>query len=142
MTARITTMLLLATLAMSLLAVVFAPLPEALAVTADGDETATRGAENFDLDGLIDRVSSTRAIGFLTKLSLKRDIDRFESDLKKYHAQTGKLTLAQLEERYNLMVNNLMVLVQDKDAALARDIADARGYLWAKLADAAEYSKL
>ncbi len=34
------------------------------------------GADDFDLNVLISRVSQSRALGFLTKLSLKRDVDR------------------------------------------------------------------
>jgi hypothetical protein len=93
------------------------------------------GGNGFDLDGLIERVSETKAIGFLTKLSLKRDVDKFESDLKAYYAKKSSSKLDKLRARYNLMVNNLLVMVQKNDTKLAQDITSARDHLWAMLAD-------
>ena len=43
------------------------------------------GADDFDLNALISRVSQSRALGFLTKLSLKRDVDRLLENVRKYH---------------------------------------------------------
>lgn len=55
------------------------------------DDTNT--GDGFDLNVLIDRVSNSKALGFLTKLSLKRDIDRFLDNVGRYHKGAGDLSL-------------------------------------------------
>lgn len=106
------------------------------------DPGRSDSGDDFDLNALIDRVSGTKAIGFLTKLSLKRDIDRFLDDVRKYHKGTGDLSLEQLRERYDVLVHNLVVLVQDKDQDLVKSIDDGRDKLWALLADENKFETL
>lgn len=98
--------------------------------------------DDFDLDSVISRVTSSKAIGFFTKLSLKNDIDRFLADVKKYHAGKGNLTLDQLREQYDALVHNLVTLVQDKDDELVKSIDDGRDKLWAMLADEKKFATL
>jgi len=86
-------------------------------------------------------VGDSKAIGLLTKLSLKREIDTFKADLKAVH-DGSKGTLAQMHERYDLMVNKLMTLLQAKDPGLAKEIADARAFLWSKLADPNQFKRM
>lgn len=98
--------------------------------------------EAVDLDALTSKLADTKALGLFTKLSLKREVDAFEKDVQTYHQHKGDSTLDQLEERYELMVDKLLVLIQDKDQALAQDIQQARAQVWAKLADPDEFAKL
>jgi hypothetical protein len=102
---------------------------------ADGDG-------DIDLDDLAKRVGDSKAIGLLTKLSLKHEIDGFKTDLKAVHDGVGKSTLTQMRERYDLMVHKLMTLLQAKDPGLAKEISEARNFLWAKLADPREFRKM
>ena len=102
---------------------------------ADGDG-------DIDLDDLIKRVGDSKAIGLLTKVSLKREIDAFKADLKAVHDGATKSTLAQLHERYDLMVHKLMTVLQAKDPGLAREISEARNFLWSKLADPNEFRRM
>lgn len=102
---------------------------------ADGDG-------DVDLDDLVKRIRDSKAIGLLTKLSLKREIERFERDLQAFYDGVGKSTLAELHERYDLLVHKLVTLLQGKDPGLARDISRARDPLWAKLTDADEVRRL
>ena len=102
---------------------------------ADGDG-------DIDLDDLAKRVGDSKAIGLLTKLSLKREIEVFKVDLKAVHDGASKSTLTQMRERYDLMVHKLMTLLQAKDPGLAKEIAEARNFLWAKLADPKEFRKM
>ena len=55
---------------------------------ADGDG-------DVDLDDLAKRIGDTKAIGLLSKLSLKREIDGLENDLRAFHDGVAKSTLAQ-----------------------------------------------
>ena len=102
---------------------------------ADGDG-------DVDLDDLIKRISDSKAIGLLTKISLKREIDGFKADLKAVHDGASKSTLTQLHERYDLLVHKLMTLLQPKDPGLASEISEARNFLWAKLADPNEFRRM
>jgi hypothetical protein len=102
---------------------------------ADGDG-------DIDLDDLVKRISDSKAIGVLTKLSLKHEIDAFKADLKALHDGATKSTLAQLHQRYDLLVHKLIGLLQAKDPGLAREVAQARNFLWAKLADPKEFRRM
>lgn len=97
---------------------------------------------DFDLDGLIHRVTKSKALGFLTKLSLKQEIDRLLESIRQYHNGTGNDSLEQLHERYDLMVHKLVTLVQNKDEELVKSIDDGRDKLWAILADEHKFAKL
>lgn len=100
------------------------------------------GSDDFDLNTLIDRVAGSKALGFLTKLSLKRDIDRFLDSVRDFHKGTGDASLDQLRERYDALVHSLVVLVQDKDEELVKTIDDGRDKLWALLADEEKFKTL
>jgi len=102
---------------------------------ADGDG-------DVDLDDLARRIADSKAVGLLTKLSLKREIDALERDLKSFHDGAVKSTLDQLHERYDLLVHKLMSLLQEKDPKLARDVSGARDPLWTKLADPNEFRRM
>jgi hypothetical protein len=101
---------------------------------ADGDG-------DVDLDDLAKRIGDSKGVGLLTKLSLKREIDGLERDLKSFH-DSANGTLDKLHERYDLLVHKVMSLLQDKDPKLARDVSGARDLLWSKLADPNEFRRL
>ena len=90
------------------------PIPDADLPIGDVD-----GDGDVDLDDLVSRISDSKAIVFLTNLSLKRDIDGFERALKSFHDGDAKSTLAKLHERYDLLVHKLLSLLQEKDPELA-----------------------
>ena len=116
-----------------------------LAITsiAIAQQNVSSGSDDdFDLDQIINRVTSSKALGFFTKLSLKKDIDGFLADVKKYHDGRGDLTLDQLHEQYDALVHNLVTLVQNKDEELVRYIDDGRDKLWGMLADHEKFATL
>jgi hypothetical protein len=98
---------------------------------------------NVDLAELEARLRSTDAIGFLTKLSLKGQIDDLLDAFAAYHAerQDGLVPgaaddpLAGLRERFNLLLMKVLSLVQDQDEELFRMIATSREALWRTLTD-------
>ena len=105
-----------------------------------GSVDSDRG-EDFNLEALVDRISHSKALGFLTKLSLKLDIDGFLKMIREYHDKGGgEYSLEQLHERYDVMVHKLVVLLQDKDEELVKSIDDGRDKLWAMLADAKKFA--
>ncbi len=102
---------------------------------ADGDG-------DIDLDDLVKRISDSKAMGMFTKLTLKREIDALKRDLKAFHDGGSKSALEKLHERYDVLVHKLMTLLQEKDPGLAREVAQARTFLWTKLTDPNEFRRL
>lgn len=100
------------------------------------------GHDDLDLDALVDRVSHSKALGFLTKLSLKGDIDGFLKKMREYHDKSGDSSLEQLQERYDVMVHKLVTLLQDKDQELVKSIDDSRDKLWAMLSDSKKFAEM
>jgi hypothetical protein len=134
---RLLALLLLAAAAMPSVGVMSAAAAPAAIPIGDAD-----GDGDIDLDDLFKRLGDSKAVGVLTKISLKREIDELERDLKAFHDGTVKSTLDKIHERYDLLVHKLMSLLQSKDPGLARDIARSRDLLWSKLADPSEFKRL
>lgn len=96
----------------------------------------------LDLDSLEKRLRETRAIGFFTKLSLKNQVDDLLEQFRRFHEGRGEKLLAELRERYDLLLLKVLSLLQDRDPSLARDISASREALWALLADPTAFSRL
>lgn len=133
---RIPTIRLITLVGLFLLAFSLLGLAQQAASTSNAD------GENFDLDGLVGRVSGSKSLGFFTKISLKRDIDQLLANIRDYHASAGHSTLQELRERYDVLVHKLVVLLQSKDEELVKSIDDGREQLWAVLADKEKFAKL
>jgi hypothetical protein len=114
-----------------------------VAALANGTESkspATAGESDFDVNKLADRLRASSAIGVFTKLALKNEVDDLLDAFRRFHAGQRDL-LAELRERFNLLLMKITSLLQDKDPKLSKDIFNAREVLWAKLVDPKEFSK-
>ena len=89
----------------------------------------------LDLRTLEQRLKETSAIGVLTKLSLKNQVDDLVARFKAFHDGSRPPTLAELRPAFELLLMKVLSLLQDKDAALARDIDASRNAIWGVLAD-------
>ncbi len=85
------------------------------------------------LEELIDRFAKTKAIGVFTKLSLQTNVTRLRNSFTDYHQGKQPPSIEELRERFDLMVQEMMILVQDKDPELARDLYTSRLLLWSYL---------
>jgi len=92
-------------------------------------------AAPLDLRTLEQRLKDTAAIGVLTKLSLKNQVDDLVARFKTYHAGARPPTLAELKPSFDLLLMKVLSLLQDKDSALARDINASRDAIWGVLTD-------
>ncbi len=110
--------------------VVFAALNFAIPVFA-----ASHDPTGVDFDELTQRLTETDAVGIFTKLSIKGKIDKLYRDLKTFHAGSSSTGLNDIKERFELMIQGIVLMVQSKDPELARDMAAARESIWAMLAD-------
>ena len=92
-------------------------------------------AAPLDLRTLEQRLKDTAAIGVLTKLSLKNQVDDLVARFKTYHAGARPPTLTELKPSFDLLLMKVLSLLQDKDSALARDINASRDAIWGVLTD-------
>jgi len=95
--------------------------------------------EIVDLEILGDMLAKTKAVGFLTKLGLKKDINKVLGRLEKYHDGGGPYTLEQLEEQYNLLLMKISAHLQDKDLTTHRHLCNAWLVIWEDLQDPAYF---
>lgn len=96
---------------------------------------AKQAAPAMDLKVLEQRLKATDAIGVLTKLSLKNQVDDLVARFKAFHDGKRPPTLPELRPSFDLLVMKVLALLQDKDPRLASDIHASREALWSVLAD-------
>ena len=97
------------------------------------DESSSEGS--FDLTRLEAGLRSTKSVGVFTKLSIAGEVKRLLKDLHAYHEGNQELTLDELRVHYDLLINKILLLTQDKDPSLAREVVATRETLWLTLAD-------
>lgn len=94
----------------------------------------------LDLASLKKRLRETEALGFFTKLSLKNQVDDLVEQFRAFHEGRGRPRLAELRERYDLLLLKVLSLLQESDPPLACDISASRETLWNLLADPAKFT--
>jgi hypothetical protein len=102
---------------------------------------ATPAAAPLDLKSLEARLRQTKAIGVLTKLSLKNQVDDLVDGFRAYHKRQGTATLANLRRNYDMLFLKVLSLLQDSDPSLARDIVKSRGAIWSILEDPRKFTE-
>lgn len=121
------------------------PLPAAPAATGNIPDKATETQARpptLDLASLEQRLRDTRAIGVFTKLSLKNQVDDLLNMFRAYHRGERRTPLADLRQRYNLLLLKVLTLLQDSDAPLAAAISSSREAIWAILTDPDRFAKI
>jgi hypothetical protein len=81
------------------------------------------------------RLRETKAIGVLTKISVKNQSDDLLEKFREYHKQQATTPLAELRRSYDMLFLKLLSLLQDGDPPLAKDIDRSRSAIWEILAD-------
>ena len=110
------------------------------AVAASAPETPR--APTLDLDSLEQRLRDTRAIGVFTKLSLKNQVDDLLDQFRAFHSGRIKEPLAELRQRYDLLLLKVLTLLQDGDPTLASTISASREAIWGILIDPVKFSNI
>jgi len=98
-------------------------------------------AAPLDLKSLEARLRETRAIGVLTKLSLKNQVDDLVDKVRAYHRRQGTTTLADLRRNFDMLFMKVLSLLQDSDPPLARDIVKSRAAIWSILEDPRKFAE-
>jgi hypothetical protein len=96
-------------------------------------------AAPLDFTSLAARLRETKAIGVLTKLSVKNQVDDLLDEFREYHKQLGTVTLSELRRSYDMLLLKMLSLLQDNDPPLAKDIDRSRGAIWDILADSKKF---
>ena len=96
----------------------------------------------LDLAGLEQRLRDTHAIGVFTKLSLKNQVDDLLGAFRAFHGGRAQPPLAELRQRYDLLLLKVLTLLQDGDPPLASAISASREAIWALLADRDKFQKI
>jgi hypothetical protein len=95
----------------------------------------------LDFKALETRLRQTRAIGVLTKLSLKNQVDDLLARFRAYHQRRGGATLPELRRNYDMLLLKVLSLLQDTDPGLARDIVRSRAAMWSILEDPRKFDE-
>jgi hypothetical protein len=103
------------------------PVPVAVAPAA--------GPPPLDLKSLEQKLKDTTAIGLMTKLAIKNQVDDLVSQFRAYHQGRQPPTLAELRRPYELLLMKLLALLQDQDPGLAKTLHDSRDAIWGVLSD-------
>lgn len=96
----------------------------------------------LDLNALKQQLKETPAIGVMTKLSLKNQVDDLLQQFRDYYAGKAKVSLAQLRRSYDTLLMKVLSLVQDNDTKLATSIVASREPIWNLLSDPKKFATL
>jgi hypothetical protein len=122
-------------------AVPAAPAAPAPAAPVSAAAPAKPTTKPLDLASLEKRLRETRAIGVMTKLSLKNQVDDLLDKFRAHYRKQSNTTLAELRRPYDMLLLKVLSLLQDSDPTLARDIVASREAIWGILADPEKFTK-
>jgi len=96
----------------------------------------------LDLASLEIRLKETKAIGLFSKIALKNQVDDLLDQFREYYQGSVKTTLAELRQRYDLLLLKVLSLLQDGDQSLATAIGASREAIWGILADRQKFAAI
>ena len=105
-------------------------------------DVAKNASPTLDLTSLEQRLKDTKAIGVLTKIALKNQVDDLLGQFRAYYEGKLKTTLADLRRPYDLLVLKVLSLLQDSDPLLASAIVASREAIWGILSDRAKFATI
>ena len=91
--------------------------------------------EIVDLRMLTAALRDTKAVGTMTKIRLRNDINRVLGRLERWHGNKGRFTLDQLQEQYHLLLMKIATLIHDDDLVLHQQLCNAWAGIWLDLKD-------
>jgi hypothetical protein len=118
------------------------PSPAKGSTATDKGQPRAAAPPALGLSEIEQRLRDTHAIGVFTKLSLKNQIDDLLGQLRAYHLKQTRESLPQLRQRYDVLLQKVIGLLQSGDAPLAKDISSSREAIWSVLTDPTTISQL
>ena len=104
--------------------------------------TAITATPALDLTGLEQRLRDTRAIGLFTKLSLKNQVDDLLAQFRSFYNGNSKASLAELRQKFELLLLKVVTLLQDDDPSLATAVSSSREAIWGVLSDPKKFASI
>ena len=98
-------------------------------------------APPLDLAGLESRLRETKAIGVMTKLALKNQVDDLLDRFRSQHRGRSKTPWPELRAAYDRLLMKVLSLLQDGDPALAKKIVSSREAIWGILSDPKKFAE-
>jgi hypothetical protein len=117
------------------------PLPpsEAAAAIPDLPKVAVKPTHALDVADLKARLRDTHAIGVLTKLALRNQMDDLIKRFRAYYDSGLKTGVAFLRPPYDALLLKVTTVLQEGDPSLAHSIAESREAIWEILADPVQF---
>jgi hypothetical protein len=97
-------------------------------------------SQPLDIAALTQRLKDTKAIGVMSKLALKNQVDDLLDQFRAFYQGKVKTTLAELRRPYDLLVLKVLALLQDGDPPLASEIVASREAIWGILSDPKKFA--
>lgn len=116
--------------------------PETPPAGASGEPGQGAAEPSLDLKALETRLRETEAIGFMTKLTLKNQVDELLERFRAYYEGRGPVEITELRQPFDTLILKVLALLQDRDPPLADAVAASREALWRILTDPVAFSKL
>lgn len=108
-----------------------------------GNGPALAGAEATEppaLERLASALIETDAVGALDKLAIHSRVDALAQAFYYFHDGRSALTLADLRTRFDQLHDDIVTMLSEDDAALAREVEAARDDLWHAFSDPDEFA--
>ena len=116
--------------------------PQAEQQPVAAEAASPASAPALDLSALEQRLRDTRAIGLFTKLSLKNQVDDLLAQFRAFYQGASGSTLAELRQKYELLLMRVVSLLQNGDPALAGAVLASRAAIWAVLSDPKKFAAI
>jgi len=102
------------------------------------------GVEEAPLDApaLMSRLRDSNAIGAVTRLALKNQVDDLLEQFRAHHRSGQESGIATLRQPYNMLVLKVLSIVQDEDPSLGVTVARSREAIWDILADPEKFKSV
>jgi hypothetical protein len=107
-----------------------------------GGATPAAAPLTLDLNTLDAQLKATDAIGALTKIALKNQVDDLKQKFREHHEGKTTRTMTDLRRSYNLLLMKVLSLLQDTDKMLASKIVSSREAIWGLLSDKNTFANL
>lgn len=99
-------------------------------------------APPLDLASLEKRLRESNAIGVVTKITLKNQVDDLLDQFRAFYQGRLKTTLDALRQPYDRLLLKVLALLQDSDPQLASAISASREAIWGILSDRAKFATI
>ncbi len=118
-----------------------APAPSSAPHAVEAAASKPASPAPLDLKVLEQQLKETKAIGLMTKLALKNQVDDLLAQFRAYYQGQLKATLADLRRPYELLLMKVLAVLQDGDPALANAINASREAIWGILSDRERFAR-